>query len=496
MLDNKDVKTKGWAVSPNAGKPSTLTLIAKEPLATPADQLLTVTIEQLSQFENHTLGCFRVSVSDDARTGLYVTTPANIVAILKTVANQRSPEQAKALLEYFAGSLSPELKATRDKLAETKKQLEALKPVTVPILRELKAAARRKTKLQYRGNFMDLGQEVTEGVPAAIHPIAGETPPDRLALAKWLVDENNPLTARVIANRYWEQIFGIGIVRTSEEFGSQGELPSHPELLDWLATELIRLKWDMKDFVKLLVTSAAYRQSSKVSPELFERDPENRLLARGPRFRLSAEMVRDQALFVSGLLCAKDVRPAGEAAAALVRDSPPRSAAGSIGKPARAKTSSAADSIHEWRRTSPYPSMATFDAPNREVCTIRRNRTNTPLQALVTLNDPVYIEAAQALARRVTKPGADQLSKPTPASQIEAAFRLCVSRAPTDSEVKRLVALYAETKAEFEKDPAKAKQMATDPLGDAPPGTDLADLAAWTVVSNVLLNLDEMLMKR
>jgi len=489
VLDNKDVKSKGWAVSPNVGKPSTLTLIAKEPIATPADQLLTITIEQLSQFENHTLGCFRVSVSDDARTGQYVTTPANIVAILKTPVDQRSPEQAKSLFEYFTGNIAAELKEPRDKLAGLKKQLEAAKPVTVPILRELAANARRKTKLQHRGNFLDVGQEVTEGVPAAFHPIAAEGSPNRLALAKWLVDENNPLTPRVIANRYWEQVFGIGLVRTSEEFGSQGELPSHPELLDYLATELIGLKWNMKDFLKLLVTSAAYRQSSKVSPELFERDPENRLLARGPRFRLSAEMIRDQALAVSGLLSPKMYGPSVK---------PPRPSLGlsaAFGSGLDWQTSAGEDKFRrglytEWRRTSPYPSMVTFDAPNREVCTIRRNLTNTPLQALVTLNDPVYVEASQALARQMSSHGSTLQEK------LSYGFRRCVSRPPTDAEVKRLLALYEEAKSEFAKDAAKAKQMAESPLGPAPEGADVADLAAWTVVSNVLLNLDELLMKR
>jgi hypothetical protein len=206
-------------------------------------------------------------------------------------------------------------------------------------------------------------------------------------------------------------------------------------------------------------------------------------------------MIRDQALFVSGQLSPKLYGPSVK---------PPRPSLGlsaAFGSGLDWQTSMGEDKFRrglytEWRRTSPYPSMATFDAPNREVCTIRRNRTNTPLQALVTLNDPVYIEASQALARRIVKPGSDQLAKPTLASQLEFGFRLCVSRPPTDTEVKRLAALHEETKAEFAKDPAKAKQMATVPIGEAPAGTDLTDLAAWTVVSNVLLNLDEFLMKR
>src|SRR5207248_3118501 len=247
-------------------------------------------------------------------------------------------------------------------------------------------------------------------------PPLPEGPVNRLALARWLVDENNPLTARVFANRFWEQVFGIGLVTTSEEFGSQGDLPTHPELLDWLATELIRLQWDQKAFLKLIVTSAAYRQSSRVTPELLARDPDNRLLARGPRVRLSAEMVRDQALAVSSLLSSKMYGPPVK---------PPQPTLGlnaAFGSAVDWQTSAGDDKYRRalyttWRRSSPYPSMAAFDAPNREVCTLRRTRTNTPLQALVTLNDPVYVEAAQALARRIASSGG------TPEDKIVFACR-------------------------------------------------------------------------
>ncbi|MEO8498378.1 MAG: DUF1553 domain-containing protein, partial [Planctomycetota bacterium] len=314
-------------------------------------------------------------------------------------------------------------------------------------------------------------------------------PINRLTLAKWLVDENNPLTARVIANRYWEAIFGSGIVPTSEEFGSQGELPSNPELLDWLATELVRLNWDLKAFLKVLVTSAAYRQSSAVTPELYELDPDNRLLARGPRFRMSAEMIRDQSLFASGLLSDKLYGPPAK---------PPQP---NIGLSAAFGggidwTTSAGDDRYRrglyttWRRSNPYPSMAAFDAPNREVCTIKRDRTNTPLQALVTLNDPVYIEAAQALARRIVSRGG------TTQEKLTHGFRLCLARPPEVVELQRLVSLYESTYVDFKEAPEQALKMATDPLGAAPEGSDVIELAAWTVVGNVLLNLDEMFLKR
>ena len=368
------------------------------------------------------------------------------------------------------------------------KKAADLKPkATVPVMKELPKGKRRVTKLQFRGNFMDLGEVVTEGTPQAFHPLpAGE--PNRLAMAKWLVSRDNPLTARVTVNRFWEQIFGTGLVRTTEEFGTQGELPSHPELLDWLAVEFME-KWDIKHILKLMVMSATYRQSSKVTPELQERDLDNRLYARGPRYRLSAETVRDQALAVSGLLSAKmygpSVRP--------LRPSLGLSAAFGGGldwQPSAGEDRHRRGLYTEWRRTSPYPSMVTFDAPSREACTLRRIRTNTPLQALVTLNDPVYVEAAQALARKTAGQGK------TTAERVTFAFRSCLGRPPSDKEVSRLVTLFDESKATYSKDAKKAEALATDPVGPLPKGSDAVDLAAWTTVCNVLLNLDEMLMRR
>lgn len=382
------------------------------------------------------------------------------------------------------------LPATRDRLAVVEKQLaEHLRNHSVPVMRELEPKNRRKTHLQYRGNFMDLGKEVTEGVPAAWHPLAEGAPADRLALAKWLVARDNPLTARVVVNRYWETIFGLGIVRTSEEFGSQGELPTHPELLDWLAVDLMENGWDLKRLLRQLVTSAAYRQTSRVDSALQERDPDNRLLARGPRFRLSAEMVRDQALAVSGLLSRKMHGPP------VKPRQPALGLSAAFGSGVDWKTSDGEDQYRRglyttWRRSNPYPSMAAFDAPNREVCTVRRDRTNTPLQALVTLNDPVYLEAAQALARKMAATSGDASAK------ARHGFQLCAARPPSDAELMRLTELHERSRLRFAADPARAEQMATKPLGPAPKGSDLADLAAWSVVANVLLNLDEILMKR
>ena len=489
----KKDRTRGWAVGGAVNKEHTLTLIAAEPIVAPAGSRLVITLDHQSSTPKATLGRFRLGVTADAQVVEHMRTPADILALLKAKALLALPPQGaqgdamrQPITDYYVRNISPEGKADREKITALNKQIVEMKPVTVPIFRELAGDQRRKTRLQFRGNFQDLGEEVSEAVPAVFHPLPAAAPRNRLALAEWLVAAENPLTARVLANRYWEQIFGVGLVRTAEEFGAQGELPAHPELLDWLATELHRLKWDVKAFTKLLVTSAAYQQSSRATPELLERDPENRLLARGPRFRMPAEMVRDQALAVSGLLSAKLLGPS-------VR--PPRPQLGlsaAFGRNMDWETSPGENRYRralytEARRTSPYPSLFTFDAPSREVCTLRRGRTNTPLQALVTLNDPVYVEAAQSLARRMVKE-----SGATHAEKARHGIQLCLARPASEIEVARLVKLYDEMKAAFAKDAAAAAKLADVPAA-AP---DAAELAAWTAVANVLLNLDEMFMKR
>ncbi|MDB5310400.1 MAG: hypothetical protein JWO38_4602 [Gemmataceae bacterium] len=457
--------------------------------------------DPISQKEYFQLFAFLNNTADADRGDESPTLPFWTPELLE---KKKKLEAETADLEAkLKGKKPEEMKPERDKLAALKKQLAEVKPLTtVPIMRDLPTGQRRKTRLQFRGNFLDLGEEVAEGVPTAFPPLPKAAPKDRLTFAKWVASPENPLTARVVANRFWEQIFGIGIVRTSEEFGTQGELPSHPELLDWLAVEFMQPTWqpgppaspvqgwDVKRFLKLLVTSAAYRQSAKVTPALVERDPDNRLLARGPRVRLTAEMVRDQALFVGGLLSQKlhgpSVRP----------PQPNLGVSAAFGGSIDWQTSTGDDKVRRglytaWRRSNPYPSMATFDAPNRDICTVRRTRTNTPLQALVTMNDPVYVEAAQGLARRMMKDGGT-----TPADKVAFAVRVCLARPAKDEEVKRLAKLHADARAKFATELPKATQFATVPLGPLPPGTDAADAAAWTVVASVLLNLDEMFMKR
>jgi len=387
----------------------------------------------------------------------------------------------------------PELRPLRELEAAMRKEHDAIKPAgTVPVMEELPADKRRVTKLQYRGNWNDLGPEVAAAVPAVFHPAvaASDGRIDRLALARWLVDPANPLTARVVVNRIWERLFGIGLVATSEEFGAQGEPPSHPELLDWLACELVERGWDTKAVTRLIVSSAAYRQSSRCPPATLAADPENRLVGCGPRIRLSAEVIRDQALAAAGLLSRKKGGPS------VNPPQPDFGLSAAFGGGIDWRTSGGEDRYRRaiyttWRRSNPYPSMAAFDAPNREVCTVRRPRTNTPLQALVTLNDPVYVEAAQALARRMIREGGAAA-----ADRATRGFRLVLSRSPTSLEVERLVSLHAEAAADYHREAAAAEKMATVPLGLPPAdlAADLPDLAAWTVVANVILNLDETFM--
>lgn len=485
-----DAASRGWAIAPRFGEPHSLTLIPTGPIALSQGSNLVVSLEQLSRHEHATMARVRLSVSTDPVAAEFVRTPASVLAVLRSPVESRT-DAGKQEVERHYLSVAPGLAGERDRLASLTREMEGIRPYTsVPVMKELAGDQRRKTHVQRRGNFMDLGKEVTGGLPATFHPApAGSPPASRLTLARWLVDTNNPLTARVVVNRYWETLFGIGIVRTSEEFGAQGEPPSHPELLDWLAVEFMDSGWDVKHLLKLMVTSATYRQSSKVSPELTARDPDNRLLARGPRFRLPAETIRDQALAVGGLLSRKLNGPP------VKPPQPKLGLSAAFGSGTDWETSMGEDRYRRalyttWRRSNPYPSMATFDAPSREVCTVRRDRSNTPLQALVTLNDPVYVEASQALARRMAVAGR------TPGEKARHGFRLCLAREPAGDELSALLKLYAKTYERFVGDRARSKSMATEPLGPASGDAEVAELAAWTVVGNVLLNLDETLMKR
>jgi hypothetical protein len=490
--DNKS----GWAVGGQIAAQHLLAVIPKRPVAIERPGKLRLAIAHGSSHRHHLLGSFEVLVSTDTSARDWSMLSSELKQIHAD--KNRSTDEQRKLEKFFAKSLAKSNEDKRKEIAELQKRIAELKPETsVPILREVEAKAKRETYIQLRGNYKSLGPKVTAGVPKVFHslePESSETASaaNRLQLAKWLVDRNNPLTARVWVNRLWESLFGLGIVRTSEEFGSQGDAPTHPELLDWLASEFMDSGWDTKFMLKTLVTSQTYQQTSQVTPAGLAVDRENIWLSRGPRVRLSAEMVRDQALAISGLLSSKmfgaPVRP----------PQPNMGLTAAFGSNTDWMTSEGEDRYRRgvyttWRRSNPYPSMATFDAPSREVCTLRRDSTNTPLQALVTLNDPGFVEAAQALARRVVLylPNAK-----SDADRLQAAFELCTSREATFEELRPLGNLLDRARQELKAVPEAAKQLATEPLGKLPESADAVELAAWTAVCNVLLNLDEVLMKR
>ena len=332
--------------------------------------------------------------------------------------------------------------------------LEIADGVSTPILRKVADEERRQTFVHKRGNFMSLGDRVEPDVPAAFHAFPAEASKDRLGLAQWLTSEENPLTARVAVNRIWARIFGAGIVKTEEDLGTQGEPPTHPALLDWLALDFMDRAWDVKAIIKTIVMSATYRQRSDASQELLDRDPNNELLARGPRFRLSAEMVRDQALAVSGLLSRKVGGPP-------VMPWQPEGIWQVVYSSRLWETSPGEDRHRRalytlWRRTSPYPSMTTFDAPSGETCTIRRIRTNTPLQALVTLNDPTLMEVAQVLAKRATREASSGGE-----ATLDKMFRLVLMRPPTSEESRRLLALHGEAARDLANDLSGARKLSS-----------------------------------
>jgi hypothetical protein len=372
-------------------------------------------------------------------------------------------------------SVAAELENARKKLASVRKSI----PKT-PVMRELAANKQRQTRIHQRGNFLSPGDVVKSGVPELFGEFPEDSPRNRLGVARWLMQPQNPLTARVMVNRVWARLFGTGIVETEEDFGTQGTPPTHPQLLDWLAVDFQENGWSLKKLIRTIVLSSSYRQSAVVTREKLAADPGNRLLSRGPRFRLSAEAVRDQALASAGLLTHKVGGPS-------VMPPQPPGVWKSTYNALKWQTATGPDRYRRglytyWKRTSPYPAMITFDAGSGEVCQIRRVRTNTPLQALVTLNDPAFVEAAGALSQRMAS------VKGELSDRINHGFRLVLTRRPEESETKRLVALYELLHSDFDSD----REAASDLVKAA--GLKDGD-AALISVANVLLNLDETLMK-
>lgn len=479
-LRGERLADRGWAVGPRMGEAHHAVFVLAQPV--PAGQSLRVQLDWLYNQPAINNQCapnrFRLSISDEpALRGLAAAEPA-VRAALRKPADQRTPGEREQLARAFAATW-PAAGDLRAQLADVEKQLATVKPIPLPVMAELPVGQARKTQVFNGGNWLARGEEVSAKTPAALSPFPDGTPTNRLGLARWLVATNNPLTARVTVNRLWEQLFGVGIVETLEDFGTQGERPVHPELLDDLAVRFqTDMKWSVKALLRELVSAAAYRQVSRVSPALQEKDPRNRLLARGPRFRLSAEQLRDQALAASGLLSAKMYgEPAMPFQPAGIWLSPydNRDWATSAGEDAYRRAL-----YTHWRRSSPYPSVLTFDGAARDVCQSRRLRTNTPLQALNLLNDRAYLDCAAALGRTMAAEGSRE-----PEEAVKGAMRRLLARPPREVELRNLLALREKAQAEFARDGEAARKFGGS-----------ADVAAWTLVANAMLNLDEVVTKQ
>jgi hypothetical protein len=408
-------------------------------------------------------------------------------ALLNLDEHRRSPGQAMKLRRYYLANHAPaDIRLAHEQVAELERRRRALLDTipTTMVMREMPRP--RETHVLVRGQYDRPGEKVEPGVPAVLSPWPRGERPDRLGFARWVVDANNPLTARVAVNRLWQMLFGAGLVKTVDDFGAQGEWPSHPELLDWLAVEYRESGWDFKRMLRLLVTSATYRQSSRLTPEILKRDPENRLFSRGPRLRLSAEMIRDQALAASGLLTerlggpsVKPYQPAG-----LWRE-----LADTEYRRDKGEALYRRGLYVFWKRTVAPPGLVTFDAAGRETCSVRETRTNTPLQALNLLNDVTYVEAARVLAQRVMR------EEKTYEGRLTRAFRLVLARPPRPAERDVLLAGLGRHRKHYANAHAEAEKVAR--AGEAPAdlGLDAAELAAYTAMASVILNLDEAITK-
>jgi hypothetical protein len=423
--------------------------------------------------------------------------PKPIQEIVKLDRAKRTARQQAQLRDYFVEHVYAGARAVfaplHRHLAEVEKERAALEKQMPATLVFKERAEPRPAYVLKRGEYDRRGAPVTRATPAFLPPWPEGAPRNRLGLARWLVDLRQPLTARVAVNRFWQQCFGTGLVKTAEDFGAQGEPPSHPELLDWLATEFVADGWDVKKSMKRLVTSSTYRQSSKVTPDRLAKDPANRLLSRGPRFRLDAEMLRDQAFAVSGLLVEHLGGPS-------VKPPQPPGLWEAVGytasNTARFKPDTGCAKVHRrslytfWKRTAAPPQMTTFDAPSRESCTVRRERTNTPLQALLMMNGPQYVEASRALAERALHEGGARLE-----DRLAYLFRLATARRPDATELGELAAAYRDHFAAYTKDVEAAKKLIN--VGESKPDgkLDASELAAMTMVANLVLNLDEVISK-
>ena len=518
-----DDPASGWGIYPQVGQPHAAMFVLASPAEVGEAAKLKVTLDFQSAYAHHQFGRIRLGLSSEPSPQLDGKFPPEIAVVLETPADKRTDEQRAALRKFYRESISPDVKRLADKLAALRKERDDLDKAlpTVMVMEEMEKP--RETFVLMRGAYDKPGEKVAANVPGFLPPLRDGAPRNRLSLAMWLTSAEHPLTARVTVNRYWQLLFGTGLVKTAEDFGSQGELPSHGQLLDWLAVEfstglkskvpspksdsrdialdfglgtLDSAAWDVKKLIRRLVTSSTYRQSSAVTPELVSRDGENRLLARGARFRLPAEFIRDQALVAAGLLngeiggkSVSPYQPSGLWEELMSREDGKNWTAQSYeqdhGRDLYRRTM-----YTFWKRTCPPPTLTTFDAPDRETCTVRRARTNTPLQALVLMNDPTYVEASRKFAERILRDGGSSLD-----SRLAFAFRTVLTRAPREKELAILRQVFEKQKARFTASPEAAAKLLS--IGESPrdESLDQTELAAWTIVASTLLNLDEALTK-
>ena len=472
-IDGSSDNKTGWAVSPKINQDN-VALLATEPIDIPEGAKIEITVIQVHG-KRHTLGGLRLELSESESPATFDSVPSNVIAALAVPVGERSAAQAKAVSDWFSGRFDEQAKALRAKVAEHAKRAPTPPGTNAEVVTE--QSNKRKTHIHVRGDFLRKGAQVEPATFSVLHSLKTESKPSRLDFAKWLFNTDNPLTGRVSANYIWQNLFGSALVKTVDDFGTRGELPSHPALLDWLATELPRLDWSRKELIRTIVSSATYQQSSATRNELQSRDPDNRWLARQNRYRLGAEGVRDAQLYAAGLLSLRKFGPSikpplpSDIAALGYANSVSWKASGGENKYRRGLY------IHA-QRTVPYPMLTTFDANDTSVACMRRERSNTPLQALTLLNDPVFFEAAQALGQRMSQQGGDLRA------QIRYGFERCVSRPASDAEIERLAKLYDVQQKLIGDTPESAEKITGKKEATA-------QQAALITLARVMLNLDE-----
>ncbi len=495
VLQLKGEKGKGWAIDghdPAKRTPRQIAVFPAKPVTLPENSRLVVRIRQ-EAFDGHSIGRFRIAFSGDEPAMLGVggsTLPQAVKDAIAVEPAQRSPQQKSEIGKFYRANVDGPIRRAEAARDAAKKSVESFRGSLTSAM-VMKEGPVREAFVLNRGEYDKRGDKVTAGLPAFLPQLPEGTNPDRLALAKWLVSRDHPLTSRVWVNRMWERFFGTGLSKTSENLGSQAEYPSHPELLDWLAAEFMESGWDMKHFVKLVVTSAVYRQNATVTPEKVAKDPANRLLARAPRIRLPGEAVRDAAFAASGLLVptigGPSVRPwmpdgvwDETSKYGDLRGYKPDTGAGRYRR----------TMYTVWKRTAAPPTMLLFDAPNRETCIVKRSRTNTPLQALALLNETTFVESAHGLAKRMVAEGGA-----TPTERIAHGFRLAIGRKPTADELAALVDGFNADLATFTAAPDRAEKYATVGLVTKPETMPAQEFAAYSLAANVIINLDEFVMR-